>query len=40
MYDVSILQDPFYKKNGLEALIESERLKQQQHEQESNSFED
>jgi gliding motility associated protien GldN len=40
MYDVSILQDPYYKKNGLEALIESERLKQQQYEHDANGFED
>ncbi|MES2781061.1 MAG: gliding motility protein GldN [Bacteroidota bacterium] len=40
MYDVSILQDPYYKKNGLEALIESERLKQQQSEREENDFQD
>lgn len=40
LHDVSILQDPYYKKNGLEALIESERLKQQQSEREENGFED
>lgn len=40
LHDVSILQDPYYKKNGLEALIEAERLKQQQSEREENGFED
>jgi gliding motility associated protien GldN len=40
LHDVSILQDPYYKKNGLEALIESERLKLQQSEREENGFED
>ena len=40
MYDVSILQDPYYKKNGLEALIEAERIKIQTYEQDANMYED
>lgn len=40
MYDTSILQDPYYKKNGLEALIEAERLKQEEYRNEADRFED
>lgn len=40
MHDISILQDPTYKKSGLEALIEAERIKQQNYEKDANMFED
>lgn len=40
MHDISILQDPTYKKSGLEALIEAERIKQQNYEQDANMFDD
>jgi gliding motility associated protien GldN len=40
LHDVSILQDPYYKKNGLEALIEAERIKLQNMEKDANMFED
>jgi gliding motility associated protien GldN len=40
LYDVSILQDPEYRRSGLEALIEAERIKQQTHEQDANMFEE
>jgi len=40
MYDTSILQDPNYKKNGLGALIESERIKQQTMREESDMYEE
>jgi gliding motility associated protien GldN len=40
MYDISILQDPTYKKGGLDALIEAERIKRQNYEQDANMFED
>lgn len=40
MYDVSILQDPTYRKSGLEALIEAERIKQQNEADDANRFED
>ena len=40
MYDVSILKDPEYKRGGIEALIEAERIRQQMGEREENVFED
>lgn len=40
LHDVSILQDPEYRKNGLEALIEAERIKQQTHRQDADMFEE
>lgn len=40
MHDNSILQDPTYRKSGLEALIEAERIKQQNYEQDANMFEE
>jgi gliding motility associated protien GldN len=40
MHDISILQDPTYRKSGLEALIEAERIKQQNYEQDANMFEE
>jgi gliding motility associated protien GldN len=40
MHDISILQDPTYKKSGLEALIEAERIRQQNYEQDANMFEE
>jgi len=40
MEDVSILQDPEVRKKGLEALIEAERLKQENYEYDANQYED
>jgi gliding motility associated protien GldN len=40
MHDISILQDPTFKKGGLDALIEAERIRQQNYEQDANMFED
>lgn len=40
MYDTSILQDPYYKKNGLEALIEAELIKQEEYRNEADRYED
>lgn len=40
MYDISILQDPIVNKNGLEALIEAERIKRDQYKQEADMYED
>jgi gliding motility associated protien GldN len=40
LYDISILQDPEVRKNGLEALIEAERLKKDNYEHDANQFED
>jgi hypothetical protein len=39
-HDISILQDPEFRKKGLEALIEAARIKQQNYEQDANMFED
>jgi gliding motility associated protien GldN len=40
VYDISIMQDPEYKKNGLEALIEAERVRLQTHQEDANMFEE
>jgi len=37
--DISIMDDPEVKKNGLKALIEAERLKQDLHERDMNNYE-
>lgn len=39
-YDVSIMQDPEYRKGGIEALIEAERIKRQNGDDEQHRYED
>jgi gliding motility associated protien GldN len=40
VHDVSILQDPEFKKNGIEALIEAERIRRQTYQEDANMFEE
>lgn len=40
MHDISIKEDPDYKKGGIDALIEAERVRLQTHQEDANMFEE